>query len=186
MLWTPRGGACLKRYKRPSKADEHDMCLQDGLLHVRSPLLWGFTMGRTPTWKQWRRNTRTGPPRESTDQERGDVHANENTCEQVETSWNLSWRCRNIMTKLPCMTQDLAGVSYPLASVSLHPFIGCFTEIPGPLPPEVEFHGWPSAVQCFQDLHDGGSVNSMASVSMPWKEEPLGSGMILAARFYRR
>lgn len=44
----------------------------------------------------------------------------ENTCEQVETSWNLSWRCRNIMTKLPCMTQDLAGVSYPLASVSLH------------------------------------------------------------------
>lgn len=110
----------------------------------------------------------------------------ENTCEQVETSWNLSWRCRNIMTKLPCMTQDLAGVSYPLASFSLHPFIGCFTEIPGPLPPEVEFHGWPSAVQCFQNLHDGGSVNSMDSVSMPWKEEPLGSGMVLAARFYRR
>lgn len=104
------------------------------------------------------------------------------------TSWNLSWICRNIMTKLPCtgMTQDLAGVSYPLASVYLHPSIGCSTEIPGPLPPEVEFHGWPSAVQCFQNLHDGGSVNSMDSVSMPWKEEPLGSGMVLAARFYRR
>lgn len=94
MLWTRRGGAFLKRYKRPSKADEHDMCLQDGLLHVRSPLLWGFTMGRTPTWKQWRRNTRTGLPSR---EERGDVHAmkirvnrqkHHETCRKdVETSW---------------------------------------------------------------------------------------------------
>ncbi len=116
----------------------------------------------------------------------------EDTCEQVQTSWQNFHVCHKIMQV------------YPLVPVYLHPSTRCFAEIPGPLPPEVEFHGWPSAVQCFQDLHDGGSVNSIESVSMPPLlrrnlQESLsvhvqkdakrckGHGQpVLAARFYRR